>query len=357
MNPPAPAPFLSVVIPFFNSAAKCGPLLRTLGRLSPGDGVELILVDDGSTDDTRKILDDFARACPVPVQVVVRDNGGPGAARNSGFDLATGRFVWFVDSDDTIDVGAIAFAMKAQPADLDLIAWEWDHPNIRRRIAPGIHSTSSAPVAPNVFDPIVANWYSTDFLRSNRIRFPEYCVYEATPIEVFVLPLLVRRYAKYDFIAYQANAECDSVTRGPGRNEARIFDRFETISLGMDFARQAELAPEISSLFEAAFVRLYLWYSINLSKLPDRSWLLAMRVMRRFRDEARRFEINGDPFAFYPGRAASRRVMRLLWLLSAALPSQHLYFQRVRNGAWGRPILWHPPAMPARWRPTDPCGQ
>lgn len=52
---------------------------------------------------------------------------------------------------------------------------------------------------PDHFDPIVANCYSRAFLDRASIRFPEYCVFEATPIEAFVLPILVDRWVKKRF--------------------------------------------------------------------------------------------------------------------------------------------------------------
>lgn len=335
-------PFLSIIVPFHNSVEKCRPLLRTLRSLGPQDGVELILVDDASADETRKLLTEFAQTSAASVLIVERkDNGGPGAARNSGLERAAGEWVWFVDSDDDIDLSAIALAKARDWSGIDLIAWDWEHPTIRRAMAPGLHKASDGPAQPDVFDPIVTNWLSRDLLDRTRLRFPEYCVHEATPIEAFILPLLVGSYFKSEFIAYRANTDCPSVTRGAPR-----YDRLATVSLGMDYVSQAQLSQSARGAFEAAFIRLFLWYSIRLSKVPGRSWLLAARVMRQYRDEARRFGISRDPFDFYPGRGASRLVSYLLWRLSALLPPQDHYFKRLHETAWGRPIGWTPPTFP-----------
>lgn len=345
------SPFLSIVVPFHNSATKCAALLGTLLRVERGDGIELILVDDGSTDDTLHILRDFARSARADVCIVERDHGGPGAARNSGLDRASGRFVWFVDSDDDIDLAAVEIARGEDWANIDLIAWDWTHPDIRRTVPAGRHAITGEPAPPDALDPIVANWLSMDFVRRVGLRFPENCVFEATPLEAFVLPLLLSRYTTRDFAAYKGSIEHASVTRGE-RFDPRLYDRLETVSLGRAFVQQASLSPAARRAFDAAFVRLFLWYSIRLSKLPDRSWLLAARVMRKFRDEARRFGITGDPFDHYPGRTVSRIVLRFLWALSAALPAQDSFFERLHLRVWGRPILWNPPEMPARWK----CG-
>jgi hypothetical protein len=81
--------------------------------------------------------------------------------------------------------------------------------------------------------------------------------------------------------------------------------------------------------------------------LPGRSWLRAARVMRQYRDEAASFGIRTDPLRLYPGGSASRTAVRLLWRLSAALPSQREYFRQLRESAWEREIVWEEPELPA----------
>lgn len=345
------SPFLSIIVPFHNSAEKCRPLLAVLSKIQPEDGVELIFADDRSTDETLLVLREFADASPCDVTIIERsENGGPGAARNSGLDRASGRWVWFVDSDDVVNLGAIALARTAGWPPTDVIAWEFDHPHpgVDCTIASGLHETGDVPAPPGAMETLPAKWFAMDFLRRTGLRFPEYCVYEATPIEDFVLPLLLTSYFKSDFPAYQAIAG-PSVTRGAEANP-RYFDRLKTIALGREWIAGAKLPAAARETFDVAFVRLFLWYSIVPSKLPGRSWLNAARVMRQYRDEAARFGITMNPFDIYPGRKLSRFVARLLWSLSLLMPSQTSHFDRVRQGAWGREIEWTAPEIPARWR-------
>ena len=338
--------FLSIIVPFHNSATACGKLLRTLAHIEPRQQVELILVDDGSTDCTLAMLKDFARSARTDVQIIERSNGGPGAARNSGLEQARGHFVWFVDSDDDIDLDAINIAKQADWPEIDLIVWDWRHPTISRKLSPGLHHTKDGPTPPDVLDPVVANWFSMDFLKRTSLRFPENCIYEATPLEAFVLPLLVSNYVTSDHAAYLGSMKHSSVTRGWKSFNPRFYDRLETVSLGRAFVERAALDPLARAPFDTAFIRLYLWYSISLSKLPDASWLRAMRVMRKYRDEARRFGITDDPFDHYTGRSASWAVAKMLWHASAALPPQDRYFDRLRRRAWHRPLHWDSPNLP-----------
>ena len=345
------SPFLSIIVPFHNSAEKCAPLLAVLSELRAEDRVELIFVDDGSTDSTLNVLREFATGANCPVLIVRRENGGPGAARNSGLDRATGQWVWFVDSDDVIDLEAISLAKMSDWPDVDVIAWDFHHPwpGVSCPIPPGLHEIGEAPAPPDAMETVPAKWFAMDFLQRTRLRFPEYCVYEATPIEAFVLPLLVTRYFKSEFQAYRAIAG-PSVTRGGF--DARRFDRLRTIVLGRRYVEDAGLDPTMLASFDAAFARLFLWYSIAPSKLPGRSWMTAARVMRQYRDEAARLGIGMTPFDVHPGGRKSRLLARLLWVVSGFLPSQRTHFDRLRQQSWGREIEWTTPQMPDR-RPTD----
>jgi glycosyltransferase involved in cell wall biosynthesis len=89
------APDLSVIIPAYNRAGFLPAVVDSLRAAGVGS-LEILVVDDGSTDDTAAV----AAALGPPVRYVRQANAGPAAARNHGFGLCAGRYVAFVDSDD-----------------------------------------------------------------------------------------------------------------------------------------------------------------------------------------------------------------------------------------------------------------
>ena len=89
---------LSVIIPVYNVEKYLAECLDSVCSQTQKD-IEIICIDDGSTDGSAAILDDYARRDPR-VRVIRQANVGVGAARNRGLDIATGRYVYFIDSDD-----------------------------------------------------------------------------------------------------------------------------------------------------------------------------------------------------------------------------------------------------------------
>lgn len=105
-------PRLSVVVPIFNNEHCLAKTVESiLGQTLKPEDYEIILVDDGSTDSSGEIADSLAEAYDN-VRAVHQENAGVSAARNLGMDLAQGRFIAFVDSDDTLEPVTLEGALR-----------------------------------------------------------------------------------------------------------------------------------------------------------------------------------------------------------------------------------------------------
>ena len=96
--------FLSIIIPVYNAAYWLGGCLDSLLSTIPDmNAVQIILVDDGSTDGSSAICDQYAQQCSA-IQVIHQINGGVSAARNTGLMHAQGEYIAWVDPDDYVSL-------------------------------------------------------------------------------------------------------------------------------------------------------------------------------------------------------------------------------------------------------------
>lgn len=118
-------PLVSVVIPAFNCAAYLEETLGSVAGQTLGD-FEVVVVDDGSTDGTKELLD---RLAEPRLRVVAQDRRGPAAARNRGIELARGRYIAFLDADDLWEPDKlelqVQFMEHAPQVGLCFTDWTW----------------------------------------------------------------------------------------------------------------------------------------------------------------------------------------------------------------------------------------
>ena len=93
--------YLSFAVPCYNSAEYMGHAIETI--LKGGEDVEILIVNDGSKDDTLAIAKEYEEKYPTIIKAVDKENGGHGDAVNAGLRHATGLYFKVVDSDDWVD--------------------------------------------------------------------------------------------------------------------------------------------------------------------------------------------------------------------------------------------------------------
>lgn len=104
-----PEPLVSVIIPVYNAATYVPMTLDSLRRQGLDDGqMEIIAVDDGSTDGSPEVLARYAEVMDGLRVIRQENSGGPGGPRNNGLEHARGEFVFFLDADDELAEDALA---------------------------------------------------------------------------------------------------------------------------------------------------------------------------------------------------------------------------------------------------------
>lgn len=185
--------YITFTVPCYNSAAYMEKCIDSL--LICPDEVEIILVDDGSTDATPEIADAYALRFPQTVRVIHKENGGHGSGVNAGVKHASGKYFKVVDSDDWLDSASLQKVLlrlmqwEREGIDADMLVcnYVYDHPYENRQKSMGYRNVFKQDAFMNwnetgVFHPsqylvMHALIFRTDILRKCGVVLPEHTFY------------------------------------------------------------------------------------------------------------------------------------------------------------------------------------
>ncbi|MEU8792576.1 CDP-glycerol glycerophosphotransferase family protein [Streptomyces sp. NPDC048643] len=246
-------PRFSIIVPVFKVQGFLRECLDSVLEQSYTD-LEVIAVDDCSPDGCGAILDEYADRDPRVRVLHLPENVGLGRARNAGMPLATGDYLFFLDSDDTLTRGALrAVADRLEEtADPDVLVfdyartywWGGTRRNVLARVlAEAGPGTFSAAEHPEILDLLMVVWnkvYRRGFVEQEGFAFPP-GYYEDTPW-TFPVMLSARRIAALDRIclAYRQRRQ-GNILSTTSRKHFDIHDQYERVFAFVD-AR-----PELSS--------------------------------------------------------------------------------------------------------------
>ena len=168
---------VSVVVPVYNPGPYIEPCVTSLlGQSMPADELELIFVDDGSTDDSLARLQALEAEHPQVRVIPIPNSGWPGKPRNVGTDAAQGEYVMFVDQDDAMDREALermhALA-SANAADVVLGKVISDFRGVNHDVYRQTRPRCDVFDAPLMESLTPHKMFRTQFLRDTGIRYPE----------------------------------------------------------------------------------------------------------------------------------------------------------------------------------------
>ena len=124
---------LSVIVPVYNAIESVGKCLDSI-LAQTYQNMEILVIDDGSTDGSEEICDEYSRK-DHRVKAIHISNGGPARARNTGLKTMSGRYLTFVDADDYIDPGLYeAIISELQKEQAAMLISGWFHHDVVRGI-------------------------------------------------------------------------------------------------------------------------------------------------------------------------------------------------------------------------------
>lgn len=164
-----PAPKISVIVPCYNYGHFLGEALASIG--SPSLDVEIVVVDDGSTDSTPDVVATFETPCEL--RFVRQQNAGLSAARDRGLRESRGRYVVFLDSDDRLAPGGLEIGATL----LD------EHPEAAFVFGRCIAMDAEGALLPTVPQPRIVRDLYRELLRRNYIWTPAAVMFRREAVE------------------------------------------------------------------------------------------------------------------------------------------------------------------------------
>ena len=221
--------YISFAVPSYNSQDYLSKCVESL--LVGGDDVEIIIVDDGSTDNTAKIADEYQQKYPDIVRAVHKPNGGHGSGVNAGLKHASGLYYKVVDSDDWVDAEAYKKLLSTikehvaagTEADMYIVNFVYEHVNDSTRYVsdyvknfPQNRFFGWDEIKPlKLWKMILMHSivYKTENLRASGIELPEHTFYVDNVFAYQPLAYMKKLYyLNVDFYRYFIGRSDQSVT-------------------------------------------------------------------------------------------------------------------------------------------------
>ena len=235
---------LTVTVPAYNADPWLEYNLISLCLTECLEKLEIIVVDDGSTDRTGEIADKYAEKYPDTVRVIHKENGGHGSGVNTGIREARGRYFKVVDADDWVSSKPFQNLMKAlETADADIVSsgflWAKDNgsgypasfPTQAEMKEPfkGVQYGETyrfSDIADQLYLKIHNITYRTSLLREHDIMLDEHCYYVDTEYITYPIPFVETVLFVPDFVyRYRINRAGQSMSVRQMQKYAENYDR------------------------------------------------------------------------------------------------------------------------------------
>jgi glycosyltransferase involved in cell wall biosynthesis len=192
---------LTITVPAYNVEKTLGATLSSLCISEVLDKLDIIVVDDGSKDNTASLATEFTEKYPQSVSLISKQNGGHGSAVNTGLDAARGRYFKVVDGDDRLDhSGLIELVKRLEATDADLVA-----SNYKKVLEDGsdagimnfhaveygkMYPFEQLPTDGSIYFGIHSSTFKTEILKSHGIRLQEHTFYVDTEYALLPIPYI-----------------------------------------------------------------------------------------------------------------------------------------------------------------------
>lgn len=306
-------PKVSIVVPIYNMEGYLTRCLDSLITQSFVD-IEIIAVNDGSTDSSLSILHEYAKA-DCRVVVINKNNGGVSSARNEGIQAARGAYIGFVDPDDWVDedmYGAMYKAATDDHADIIMCTYvrefgshskekKFDLPTkvmygrdevqskIMRRLVGPLKEELASPEYLDAWGTVWSKLYRSELIKNNDVQFVDLSIVGSNEDSLFNIHAF---YNAHSFVflnqAYYHYWRANSESVTSGYNPSLIQNFSQLYQLIDDFLIKNSLHEDYHSALNNRICFNTLGLGLNtISKYNNSSMLMKMKTLNKLLNDGR----------------------------------------------------------------------
>lgn len=314
---------VSVIVPVYNTEKYLDKCLNSLVNQTIDD-IEIIVVNDGSTDNSLKIIKKYLKKYSKKIILIDQENGGISVARNNGIRSATGEYIGFVDSDDFVELNMyerLYNTIKKSKSDIvvcDYKKYYTETENITNiDVVKNITATNIYESTSLINDIDYAPWnklYKRTLFKG--IEFPKNKKYEdlSTILKVFFKAKKIDKLAE-NLYFYRINENGETLTVNKKINDI-IFILEDIVS----YAKNTKYYDIIKNDLKKLCVDKLFYYLIMSYKLNDKRYIADFRndiikfLNNNFKDWKKYFILNAD-FRFITKLILSNNIIFKLYLM------------------------------------------
>lgn len=259
---------VSIIVPAYNVDKYIEKCLNTLVNQTLKE-IEIIVVNDGSTDRTKQEIQKFVEKYPEKIIYLEKENGGLSDARNYGMPYAKGEYIGCIDSDDYIEENMYEeMYKKAKEENSDMVECDfiWEYPDKQRIDVGKIYNNKKEAM---IYARVVA-WNKIirrEIIEKQQIQYPKGLRYEDVEFFYKILPSLEKiSFAKKPFIHYIQRE--NSIANTQNERVKEIFDIWNNV---LEYYKNNNIYDEYKEELEYTYTRILLCSSLlRIVKVNDK---------------------------------------------------------------------------------------
>ena len=262
---------VSVIVPFYNVEGYIGRCLDSLVKQTL-DNIEIILVNDGSKDRSKIVVDKYLKEYPEKIVYLEKENGGLSDARNYAIPYAKGEYIAFLDSDDYVeytmykDMYELAKKENSDMVECDFY-WEYPYKN-KTKEDKGLIYNGKKEMIEKVRVVAWNKLIKKDILEKSKIIFPKGYRYEDVEFTYKLVPYLDKvSFLKKPCVHYIQRE--GSISNNQNERNKEIFDVLGHV---IDFYKENDLYEEYKDELEYIYIRYAFCSSLlRIVKIKDQN--------------------------------------------------------------------------------------